>query len=412
MIKIVYQISLKFYVLAIHFTALFQPKAKKWITGRKNWKQTLQANTKNWDNCIWFHCASLGEFEQGRPLIEKVKKQHPEKKILLSFFSPSGYENRKTYAIADYVCYLPIDSKNNAIDFISTIKCEMAIFIKYEWWYFYYQYLYKNEIPLYVVSSTFRKDQIFFKWHGSLHREMLSYCSHIFCQDENSKNLLQNKLNIKHCSVSGDTRYDTVQQALKTNNEISQLAIFKNKQQLIIGGSTYKQEDEILQSLINDSRFGDYKFIIVPHDIDKQYCQSLKDQLNAVLFTELNGATKLETVKVLIVDEIGHLLQLYAYANYALVGGGFGKGIHNILEASVYGIPVFTGPNWHKSIEAKELKDLACFFEIENKHQLADAIISFEDDWESIEKTKTTLQEFFDHKIGATDLIYEQLKIA
>ncbi len=411
--QLIYRLVTGFYFFGIRIASFFNQKAKAWIEGRKNWLSQLTTATKNWDGCTWFHCASLGEFEQGRPLIERLKKEHPKQKILLTFFSPSGYEVQKNYMLADYVQYLPADSPNNAKLFLNIIKPKLVIFVKYEWWYYFSKIINKRSIPFYNISCIFRNDQIFFKFYGALHREILSFYTHLFVQNGDSKKLL-NHIKINHVSISGDTRFDRV---LAHKNKLTILPVienFKSGKPILIGGSTYQKEDTMLIELMQQPKFkADFKYIIVPHDIDLNYCKNLKNTipLNTKLYTELKEADSLAEVQVLIINTIGLLNTCYAYADYALIGGGFRKGIHNILEAAVFGLPVFFGPQYHKAKEAIELIDQQLAFSIHQANEIQQYIEEFETNPKVKQEHKLALAKYFNQKMGATEIIYRKIEM-
>jgi len=265
----IYRLCTGFYFLLIRFYALFNHKAKAWVEGRKNWQTKLAKASKNWQGCIWFHCASLGEFEQGRPLIELIKQKHPSQKILLTFFSPSGYWVRKNYAVVDYVAYLPADTPENVQQFLNIIQPKLVIFVKYEWWYYFSKTIFEKGIPFYNISCIFRKEDIFFKFYGTLYRKILSFYTHLFVQDALSKKLLNN-ININNTSISGDTRFDRVWQNKQQVHPLPFLEQFKNKQPVLIGGSTYEKEDTLLIELMLQLEMENFKYIIAPHDIDRK----------------------------------------------------------------------------------------------------------------------------------------------
>ncbi|MDA3779752.1 MAG: 3-deoxy-D-manno-octulosonic acid transferase, partial [Bacteroidales bacterium] len=351
----IYNFSIRVYFFLIKIASLFNNKAKLFVDGRKNLFNNLnKIDSKN--KLAWFHCASLGEFEQGRPLIEKLKKEHPEYKILLTFFSPSGFEIRKNYRMADYIFYLPVDTPKNAKKFVDLVKPDIVFFIKYEFWFNFLKEIKKNNIPLYVVSAIFRNKQSFFKWYGKRYRKELAAISHFFVQDDESKRLLA-KININNVTVTGDTRFDRVYEISKQSKELPIINNFKNDTQVFIAGSTWKPDEEIITSYINKNH-NKIKFIIAPHEIDETNIRrienSIADNIPVVRYSNANEKD-LSSVRVLIVDNIGLLSSIYKYANIAYIGGGFGKGIHNILEAACYSIPVIFGSNYYKFNEAVEL---------------------------------------------------------
>lgn len=352
----IYNFVIILYSLIARLVSPFNSKAGLWIEGRKDWSNRLTKNIIPGNNYIWIHCASLGEFEQGRPVIEKIKKEKPGYKIILTFFSPSGYEIRKNYALADYVCYLPVDTPGNAVKFISIVNPSLAIFVKYEFWNNYISELHKMGIPLYLVSGMFRSDQHFFKWYGCFFRKMLFSFSHIFVQDHSSKDLLES-IGLTNVTVAGDTRFDRVKQIAGSAKEIPQLELFRGGEKLFLAGSSWWQDEEIIVSYIN--RDPDrMKWVFAPHEIDKPNIERLEKliKVKCVRFSEFNEASA--DARVLIIDNIGMLSSAYRYAYIAAIGGGFGKGIHNVLEAACWGIPVLFGPRHEKFKEAVDLINL------------------------------------------------------
>lgn len=357
MIHFLYNISIYFYGIFIHIAALFNSKAKLWVNGRANIFEKLESEFKNRTSqasLTWVHCASLGEFEQGRPLIEKIKIMCPESQILLTFFSPSGYEIRKNYIGADYVYYLPLDTPFNSKKFIEIIKPDIALFVKYEFWFNYLNELKKQKIPTYLVCGIFRKDHYFFKNSGSWFRVQLKAFTHFFVQEEASKILL-NSIGYTNITIAGDTRFDRVFEISKNVTEFKLVKEFTGSNKVLIAGSTW-QEDLKLISKSNFKTSG-FKLIIASHEVDEITVQSAAQQFNNLAVVRYSDANQqnIRTADVLIIDNIGMLSSLYQYGTIAFIGGGFGKGIHNILEAATFGLPVIFGPNHLKFIEAKEL---------------------------------------------------------
>ncbi len=369
-----YNIGIFFYTLLIKLAVPFSEKAKLFVKGRKNWERQLQQKIVKESKYIWIHSASLGEFEQGRPLIEAIKKQFPVYKIVLSFYSPSGYEIRKNYPLADVICYLPTDTKKNAKKFIELVKPEKAFFIKYEFWYHYINELKKKQIPLYSVSAIFRDNQQFFKngiW-GKWYRKLLSDFEHFFIQNESSAKLLQS-IGITNYTVSGDTRFDRVAEIAKNAKSIPVVEKFKGNSLLVIAGSTWKPDEELLSALINQST--DVKFVIAPHEVTAPNINRLLQMLKtpAVLYSKTDEMT-VNNFKVLIIDSIGMLSSLYQYGEIAYIGGGFGVGIHNILEAATFGLPVIFGSNYKKFKEAVDLVNEGGAFNIKNQDELLEVL--------------------------------------
>ena len=367
--SILYNISVQLYAIMIRIAALFNDKAKLWIKGRESIFQKLAEATKDHQDIAWFHCASLGEFEQGKPLIEGYKKRNPNHKILLTFFSPSGYEIRKNYDKVDWVFYLPADTKKNAKKFINIVNPIKVIFIKYEFWFNYMAECKKQNILFYSVSSIFRKEQSFFKY--DFFAKQLNNVSHFFVQDNNSKELLK-KIGFSNCTVAGDTRFDSV--ITNTQNAISIPLIkkFSENKTTIICGSTWTKDEVLLAKYIKENP--NYKYIIAPHEM--QHINELKKQTNALLFSKANN-TNIKKSNVLIIDSIGILSNIYKYGNLAYIGGGFGSGIHNILEATAFGLPVLFGPNYKKFNEATELIKQKGAISISNYKELTSAINFF-----------------------------------
>lgn len=353
-----YNFFLRLYWFSILVASPFNTKANLFIKGRKNIWQNLRASLQEETApIIWVHCASLGEFEQGRPLIESLKQGFPAYKILLTFFSPSGYEVRKDYALADYIFYLPTDSRSNAHKFIEIVKPKMAILVKYEFWFFYIRALKKNGIPVLSVSSIFRPSQIYFKRYGGFYRRILYRITHFFVQDPKSLSLLK-KIKIDRAMVSGDTRFDRVWEICKSRKEIPEVSAFKNDHQLMIIGSAWPEDMELLIPFINENNI---KFIIAPHEISPKFIQDMESNLNkpSIRYSQLIDNVNVPEVDVLIIDNIGMLSSLYGYADFAYVGGAFGNGLHNILEPATFGIPVFFGnKNYKKFNEAVDLTKL------------------------------------------------------
>jgi 3-deoxy-D-manno-octulosonic-acid transferase len=353
--KVLYNIGIHIFSFLAQLIAPFNSKASLWVKGRKNWTQNISGKIKPGDRTIWMHCASLGEFEQGRPVIEAIKKEMPEYKIVLTFFSPSGYEVRKNYDKADCISYLPSDTPGNATKFIGLVRPEKVIFVKYEFWNNYISELYRNRIPLYLISGIFRPGQHFFKWYGSFFRTMLEKFERIFVQDQKSLDLLAS-IGIEQVTLAGDTRFDRVVQIAGTAQKIYQLEQFRGNEKLFLAGSSWRQDEEIIAGYINllPHRM---KWVFAPHEIDIANIERLEKQfkVKCVRFSEF-GAGSVDA-RVMIMDNIGMLSSAYSYAYIAAIGGGFGKGIHNILEPACWGIPVVFGPNFEKFREAVDLKN-------------------------------------------------------
>lgn len=404
-----YCILIRLYYLTILIVSPFNIKAKSWIKGRKNLFQLLNNAIGGQTDVVWFHCASLGEFEQGRPVIEAYKVQNPDHKILLTFFSPSGYEIRKNYNGADWVFYLPLDTRSNVIKFLNIVKPCKVIFVKYEFWKNFLKELSKNNIPVYLISAIFRKDQLFFKWYGGWYRKLLNYFTHIFVQNEESFNLLSD-INIVHISVAGDTRFDRVYEIASNAKVIEEAAKFSEGYKIIIVGSAWPKDEEILAPYINKSA-SEIKFIIAPHEISESALVKTEESIS-VPVVRFSKALKsdLKTTRVLLVDNVGMLSSLYKYGYIAYIGGGFGKGIHNILEAAVFGLPVFFGTNYHKFSEAVDLISEKGAFSVNSYNELEQHLNRLLSDNVYCQKTSDISKSFVESRIGATKKIMEFIK--
>lgn len=348
-----YNLAIQFYYTGVVITALWNNKALVWLKGRKNQFHEIKKVLDENEYRAWFHCASVGEFEQGRPLMEAYRKQWPQHKIILTFFSPSGFELRKNYAGADHIFYLPLDTYANAQRFVSLVKPQLAVFVKYEFWYHHLQTLQRANIPCILISGIFRKDQLFFKWYGKPWRCVLHFFQHLFLQDETSLQLLQS-IGIRQATVTGDTRFDRVWQIAQQPKTLPVLQSFKGTAKVFVAGSTWPEDEQLLAELIL-LKPSSWKWIIVPHELNKQHLEELKSKWNESVLYSTASAQEIQDKRILIVDEIGLLSSIYSYADMAYIGGGFGKGIHNLLEAAVYGIPVLFGPQYQQFNEAHAL---------------------------------------------------------
>ena len=359
--------------LGIKIVAVFSPKIKLFVDGRKAVFQTLEDKIKPSDKTIWFHAASLGEFEQGLPVMEKIKEKFPNHKIVVTFFSPSGYEVRKNNSIADATVYLPLDTKSNAEKFLKLVHPEMVFFIKYEFWPNYLNELKKSNITTYLISGIFRENQAFFKWYGGFYRKALKTFDYFFVQNESSKKLLQS-LGFQNVKISGDTRFDRVVAILERDNSLDFIEKFKDNKTTIVIGSSWPKDEELLVNYINLSS-EEIKFIIAPHNIKEEQISNLKSQITkkTVLFSEKNDID-LSNFNVFIIDTIGILTKIYSYADIAYVGGGFGNpGVHNLLEPATFGIPIIVGPNYSHFAEATALVHQEGCISIKNQNELNEA---------------------------------------
>lgn len=331
-------------------------KLKHGVLGRKNTFKILENYINKDDKTFWFHCASLGEYEQGLPVFEALKAKHPNYKVVLTFFSPSGYEVRKNTKIADFVTYLPLDTKTNAKRFLDLINPDYIIFVKYEIWPNFLLEIKKRQLKAILISAVFRKNQSFFKWYGGFMKSALFGFNHVFTQDKNSEKLLKS-INYQNVSVSGDTRFDRVSNQLNMDNSVSFIDTFKDKKLCIVFGSTWPDDDKLFMDFINNNSNPNIKFLIAPHNIKTSYITSIKSQLkpNVISYSEMNG-NDLSDYTIFIMDTIGYLSKVYSYADIAYVGGAAGStGLHNILEPAVFGIPILIGTNYQKFQEAKTL---------------------------------------------------------
>lgn len=420
--KTVYNIGLHIYALCAWIASFFNKKIKLMVDGQRQTYRILRKNIGKNDRVVWFHAASLGEFEQGRPIMERLRKNHPEYKILLTFFSPSGYEVRKDYEGADVICYLPFDTSRNSRIFINLAHPEIAVFIKYEFWHNYLKRLHRRGVKTYSVSSIFRPTQGFFRWWGSAF--VLRQFDHFFVQNEKSKQLLHG-IGIDCCTITGDTRFDRVidiRNAAKPLPIVEQFAghaetVGKGRK-VFIAGSSWEPDENIYIPYFNQHR--DWKLIIAPHVIKPSHLESIEHLLEGrrcVRYTQLEqmaakGEDTSETIRqaeVLIIDCFGKLSSIYRYGSMALVGGGFGAGIHNVPEAAVYGIPVLFGPNNHKFREARALLACGGSFEYTDSESFATLVDKLRTDARFLEESGTKAGDYIQQNSGASDLCYQAI---
>lgn len=389
--------------------ALFNPKIKLFVKGRKSVFQVLSATLKTEDKTIWFHAASLGEYEQGLPVMEKIKKEFPNHKIVVTFFSPSGYEVRKNNSLADACVYLPLDTKSNAQKFLKLVHPDLVFFIKYEFWPNYLNELKKLNIKTYLISGIFRENQAFFQWYGGFYRNALKAFDYFFVQNESSKLLLQ-KLGFNNIKISGDTRFDRVVSILERDNSLDFIKLFKNNTITIVIGSSWPKDESLMVNYINQTN-EKVKFIIAPHNIKVEQIQELKNSITkkTVLLSEKED-TDLSNYDVLIVDTIGILTKIYSYAEIAYVGGGFGNpGIHNILEPATFGIPIVVGPNFTNFAEAVALVRQEGCVCVANQNELNDAFSNLISN-EAIRHEKGHIcSTFVQMNKGATNVIMKHI---
>ena len=388
---------------------VFHKKIKLFIHGRSKTFSEI-SKLKNFKT-IWLHAASLGEFEQARPIIEDIKKNYPDYKILVTFFSPSGYEIRKNYNLADVICYLPLDSKSNARKFIKEVNPTLAIFIKYEFWPNLLNELKLKEVPTILVSGILRKKQLFFKSYGGFMRDSLKAFHHFFVQDENSKSLLSS-INFDNVTVAGDTRFDRVSKILEQNNSLDFINEFKNDNYTVVAGSTWQEDEELLVDYINNKASEDEKFIIAPHNIKQEPILELQKSIKkkTVLYSQLRHDLNLKEYQVFIVDTIGILTKIYATADVAYVGGGLKTGLHNILEPATFGIPVVIGNKYNKFKEAVDLVKIGGCISIKNKEEFSQTFINFKEEENFRKLTGVINKRYIKDNLGATKLIMNYLK--
>jgi 3-deoxy-D-manno-octulosonic-acid transferase len=381
---IAYNLFLILYKFGIALVSPWNPKARLWLKGRKNIFDRVRSDLskKRLSDVVWMHCASLGEFEQGRPVIEHIRRTAVNTCIIITFFSPSGYEVRKNYKGADFIFYLPPDSHRNARKFLDMVEPQLVIWVKYEYWYYYLTEIKKRNIPLLLVSGLFRKEQLFFKWYGTMHRRMLKCFTHLFVQTEDSRNLLASIGFSENVRVSGDTRFDRVIENAEQFQPVPLISEFCGAGPVIVAGSTWQEDEEVLDHFANSNP--DVRFIIAPHEIDQPHLNVIKKLFRKAVFysslvqqqhTDGNGATNNNDAHVLIIDNIGMLSRLYKYATITYVGGAFGNdGVHNMLEAAVYGKPVVIGPVYEKFYEARDLVECGGAFSVENALELEEVL--------------------------------------
>ncbi|MEJ7693071.1 glycosyltransferase N-terminal domain-containing protein [Daejeonella sp.] len=400
-----YDLGIRAYYFLVLLASLKNKKARAWIEGRRNIIHRIDNEISTENERAWFHFASLGEFEQGRPVLEDFKSQYPGIAIVITFFSPSGYEIRKDYQLADHVFYLPLDTPRNAREFVRLVNPSIAVFTKYEYWYHYFKELHDQDIPLFIVSGIFRQDQPFFKWYGGLHRKMLIMVSYFFVQNDHSKNLLK-KLGITNVGVTGDTRFDRVAKNISHVTEIPAVKDFCGGSRVFIAGSSWPQDEVLIAGLAE--RFSDWKFIIAPHEIDAGHIKAIEKLFpNSVKLSEIKPVTS--DKQVLIIDNIGMLSSLYQYGDIAYIGGGFGAGIHNTQEASAFGLPVIFGPNYDKFQEAIDLIEKGASFTIKDAEELQQRM-SYLEDPAVRNELGTLAKEYVMSKAGATKIILDYIK--
>ncbi len=410
---LLYNIAIRAYGVFLRLAALFNEKAKLWIKGRHNWQEILDSHIRRDEihNPVWFHCASLGEFEQGRPLIEAIRAQFPGQPIVLTFFSPSGYEIRKNYEQADVIAYLPLDTHANAIQFIDTVKPRLAVFVKYEFWLNFLFVLRQRSVPTYLVSAVFRQHQPFFKWYGGVFRKGLLCYQEIFTQDQTSATLLQS-LHTGKVVVAGDTRFDRVLEICANPRALEGLNEFTRNRPVIIAGSTWPRDEEYLLASYTALKqsYPGARLIIAPHEINQANIERLWSLIgNAQLSSQFITDEIDQDKDVIIVNTMGYLSSIYQYGTMAVIGGGFNNGIHNILEPAVYGLPVLFGPNHHKFNEAAELIREQGGFCFSSQEELQEKLLALLGNETYLRETSAKAKRYVQQRAGATKKIMESL---
>ena len=404
----IYTLGIYLYAGCIKIASLFNKKARLLVRGHRQIFSTLEQQVDRKASYLWFHASSLGEFEQGRPLIERIHNKHPECRILLTFFSPSGYEVRKDYKGADIVCYIPFDTPYNVKRFLDTVRIEKAFFIKYEFWPNFLKGLYKRNIEIFSISSIFRDNQLFFKWYGKGYAKALTYFKHLFVQDRHSKDLLYS-IGITDVSIVGDTRADRVLEVAAASKQFPIIEKFVNGNPTFIAGSSWPADEELFIPYFLPKR--DWKLIIAPHEIDEEHLVEIEGRLEGRDCIRLSKAT-LENIKgydTLIIDCFGMLSSIYRYGHVAYIGGGFGVGIHNILEAAVFDIPVLFGPNNKRFREAQDMKRLKGGFEITDAYTFRILIDKFISDPGFLKKAGRNAGDYVRSSSGTSDRILGEI---
>lgn len=395
------------YAALIRLAAPFYSKARLWCVGREGMNERMRSVIADTDNIVWIHVASLGDFEQGRPLVDYIKANYPDYKILLTFFSPSGYEVRKDYKNADYVFYIPADTKREVRKFLDIVKPKIAIFVKYEFWLNMLTELSKRNIRTFIVSAIFRQNSIFFNPFGAIWRKALRSFETLFVQDESSRDLLA-KIGITNVEIAGDTRFDRVIDIAENGAKIEQIEMFKGDNELFVAGSTWGADENILLTLINANP--DIKFVIAPHEIDESRIAKFTYEVagGAVRYTQLDSIDA-TNMQVLILDTMGLLSRAYGSAKWAYVGGGFGVGIHNTLEAAVYGIPVAFGPKYHKFKEARDLIALNVGHSVKNERELLKWFEELRNDSDYLARLSAIARVYIGQHRGTTEKVVKAI---
>jgi 3-deoxy-D-manno-octulosonic-acid transferase len=407
--RTIYRISTVLYFFAIKLASPFYSKASKMIRGRKQSRYQIEKLDSHIAKCIWFHCASLGEFEQGRPLIERIRENYPQKRIVLTFFSPSGYEMRKDYAVVNEVYYMPFDTPQNAKFFINRINPGMAIFVKYEFWYFHLNYLHEKKVPTYLISAIFRPSQWMFNYGKKLAIDILKNFEYIFAQNAESEQLVK-QLGIDAISAIGDTRSERVIDIVNEDFSDPLLDAFSKNNKLLIGGSTWPKDEALLFDFFYNQTT-DYKLLLVPHEITENHLTQIEKQSNGIALRYSKAKVEeMPACKILMLDTMGMLSKVYRYGNVAYIGGGFGKGIHNTLEAAAYGIPVFFGPKHYKFAEASALINCGGGFCVNRSKQLMDVLDNFNKNTDLFVASGKAAKNYVFSSKGILSAIYDKMQ--
>ena len=410
-----YNIFLWLYVAGVRVASIWDVKARKWFAGRQRIFDDIRSAIDPRSQTIWIHCSSLGEFEQGQPVIEKVKAQFPQLKLLVTFFSPSGYEIKKSYAGVDHVFYLPMDSRKNAGKFLDLVNPRLVMFIKYDYWYHYLNEIKSRSINCILISAVFRPGQSFFRWYGNLQRNMLQCFTHIFVQNEQSKKLLQ-AINIQDCSVAGDTRFDRVAEIAARFEPVAVVENFLGNDKCIVAGSTWKEDEDALEKVLSRMNDSNLKLIIAPHEIDASHLAYVEKLFpGSAKFSSIDSGQSITShhlqSNVLVIDNIGMLSRLYKYAYITCVGGGFTKdGVHNVLEAAVYGKPVVFGPNYDKYKEAIELVHCRGAKTFVDENELEKVLVALLHDADDYSHSCVASKKYVQENVGATKKILNYIE--
>jgi 3-deoxy-D-manno-octulosonic-acid transferase len=400
---LIYQLGIYLFGWMLQLAALFNPRAARLVQGRKGQLKKIKNEFAGKDNVVWVHCASLGEFEQGRPLIEEIRRHDSTLIILLTFYSPSGYEVRKNYSGVDYVAYLPLDTRRNARRFVKLVNPRKVFFVKYEYWYNYLSVLKKHEIPVYFVSAIFRKEQLFFKSHGKWYRKLLKLATHFFVQNETSAQLLE-QIGIQNYTIAGDTRFDRVARLVESASPIELLEEFINGEKLIVVGSSWKAEEAMIRQFVRKNT--SVKVVLAPHEVNDSNIERIMKLFEgiAVRYSQATS-NNVSDKQVLVIDCYGMLNSLYQYAYLAIIGGGFGVGIHNTLEAACYGMPVIFGPNYERFREAVALVEKNCAFPVSNIEDFNTVLNHLLKSEDTTRKISENAAAYVKANIGASDKI-------